>query len=420
MADGYSWSELRDGGTYRLPGPEHLGWWAAVAMLLSILLHVVVFLALDRMKIALRFEQARELSTSAVNVRQVEVRPMETEQTTPPENIITPSKDTASLLEEVDLLNVLPKNQEIDIKPEIQEAEYAVQLKNPALEGDPGAVAMEISSGLEIDADMPELGRQPEHLKPAEIGQITVDPGAVSTDDDALGKFTDDLIKHGAGGKVEKGALDGIASLDDLLDLPPNILLASKTMLPSDLLFEFNSTELRESAKVGLMKLALLMDRNPDLFCWIEGHTDLVGGDEFNLNLSTRRAEAVRTYLVQSMRMDASKIITRGFGRFEPLVITGDVGQQAVNRRVEIRMRKSPPTGVQMKIAPKKAAVIEETPPPKPVLVKPAISAPQEAPPPPKAVLVKPQRALPVEEAPPLRARPVEAPPAPRALPVEE
>jgi outer membrane protein OmpA-like peptidoglycan-associated protein len=399
MADGYSWSELRDGGTYRLPGPEHLGWWAAVAMLLSILLHVAVFLALDRMKIALRFEQGRELSTAPVNVRQVEVRPMEIEQSAPPEKIITPPKDAAALLDEIDLLSVLPKNQEIDIKPEVSEAEYALQMRNPALAGDPAAIAMEVSSGLEIEADMPELGRQPEHLKPAELGQITVDPGAVSTDDDALGKFTEDLIKQGAGGKTEKGALDGIASLDDLLDLPPNILLASKTMLPSDLLFEFNSSELRESAKVGLMKLALLMDRNPDLFCWIEGHTDLVGGDEFNLNLSIRRAEAVKTYLVQSMRMDASKIITRGFGRFEPLVIEGDAGRQAANRRVEIRMRKSPPSEAQMKIAPKKATVIEEEPPP-------------------KAVLVKPQRALPVEE-PPLRAMPVEIPPAPRATPVE-
>jgi OOP family OmpA-OmpF porin len=420
MADGYSWSELRDGGTYRLPGPDHLGWWAAVAMLLSILLHVGVFLALDRMKIALRFEQARELSTATVNVRQVEVRPMEIEQSAPPENVITPPKDAATLLEEVDLLSVLPKNQEIDIKPEIKEAEYALQMKNPALAGDPAAIAMEISSGLEVAADMPELGRQPERLRPAEIGQVTVDPGALPTDDGELGKFTEDLIKHGAGGNVEKGALDGITSLDDLLDLPPNILLASKTMLPSDLLFEFNSDGLRESAKVGLMKLALLMDRNPDLFCWIEGHADLVGGDEFNLALSTRRAEAVKTYLVQSMRMDASKIITRGFGRFQPLVITGDVGQQAANRRVEIRMRKTPPSEAQMKIAPKKAAVVEEPPPPKPVMVKPAIPAPQETPPPPKAILVKPQRALPVEE-PPLRAQPVEeAPSAPRAMPVEE
>ena len=441
MPDGYSWSEIRGGGTYRLPGPEHLGWWAAVAMLVSILMHVAVFLMLDRMKIALRFEQAHELSTDTVNVRRVEVRPMEDAQSAPPENVITPPQDAAALLEEVDLLNALPKDVEIDIKPDIQEAEYALQMQNPALAGDPAAVAMEVSSGLEINADLPELGRQPESLKPAEIGQVTVDPGAVPMDDSELGKFTDELIQRGAGGKVEQGALDGIASLDDLLDLPPNILLASKTMLPSDLLFEFNSTDLRESAKVGLMKLALLMDRNPNLFCWIEGHTDLVGGDEFNLNLSIRRAEAVKNYLVESMRMDASKIITRGFGRYQPLVTTGSVEEQAVNRRVEIRMRKSPPTAEQMKIEPEKAAVVEEAPPPSPpaapspppvappapVKVQPAKPLPvQEEPP--RALLIKPQRALPVEEppavpppaAPPLRAQPVEEPAAPRAMPVAE
>ncbi len=406
MANGYSWSEVRGGRTYRLPGPEHLGWWATVAMLLSILLHVAVFFALDHMKIALKFEQARELNTGSINVRQVEIRPMEDQVSAPPEEVVQPPADTAALLEEVELLAALPKDQEIDIKPDIEEAEYALQMKNPAAGGDPAAVAMDPSSGLEVDTDLPELGREPESLKPAEIGQVTVDPGAVQMDDD-LGKFTEDLIRRGANGKVEQGALDGIASLDDLLDLPPNILLSKKTMLPSDLLFEFNKAELRESAKVGLMKLALLMDRNPNLYCWIEGHTDLVGGDEFNLKLSIRRAEAVKAYLVQSLRMDAARISTRGCGRYEPLVIAGTPEEQAANRRVEIRMRKTPPTGEQLKIAPKKASVVEENPPP-------------------KAVLVKPKRALPVEEEPaPPRASPVPQaapsdPAPPRALPVGE
>ena len=338
---------------------------------------------------------------------------MEIQEQAPPETVVQPPEDAASLLEEVDLLDAL-KNQEIDIKPDLKEAEYALQMKNPAAEGDPAAVAMEVSAGLEVDADLPELGREPERLKPAEVGQVTVDPGAVQVDDSELTRFSEDLIKRGAGGTVEKGALDGIASLDDLLDLPPNILLGKKTMLPSDLLFEFNKAELRESAKVGLMKLALLMDRNPELFCWIEGHTDLVGGDEFNLDLSIRRAEAVKTYLVESMRMDSSKIITRGFGRYEPLVIAGSADDQSVNRRVEIRMRKSPPTKKQLEIAPKKAAVVPEAPP----------SAVPEAPPP-KAVLVKPKRALPVEEppAPPPQATPVEEPrpmpEIPKATPVE-
>lgn len=423
MADGYSWSEMRGGRSYRLPGPEHLGWWAAVAMLLSILLHVAVFLLLDRLKIAVRFEEAQELSTRAIDVSRMEVRPMDLQESPPPEEVVQPPKDSASLLEEVDLLNALPKNAEIDIKPEIKEAEYELQLKNPAMAGDPAAVAMEVASGFEVEADLPEMGRQPEQLRPAEVGQVTVDPGAVQVDDDVLSKFGEDLVKKGANGKAENGALDGIASLDDLLGLPPNVLLSKKTMLPSDLLFEFNKSELRESAKVGLMKIALLMDRNPDLYCWIEGHTDLVGGDEFNLELSIRRAEAVKSYLVESMRMDASRIITRGFGRYSPLVIDGDASAQAVNRRVEIRMRKSPPTKEQMKIAPKKAAVVQEAPPatPEPVAPAPAPMPPEA----PKAVLVKPQRALPVEETPaaPPRAEPVGGftplPEPPKASPVE-
>ncbi len=381
-------------------------------MFVSILLHVVAFFALDRMKIAFKFEQARELSTRPIDVRQMEVRPMEPAESLPPEDLIQPPKDAAALLDEVELLDILPKDQDIDIKPGIAEAQYALRMQNPASEGSPEAVAREISSGFEMDADIPELGRVPENIRPAEIGQITVDPGAVQADDQEIGKFTDDLIKRGAGGNAENGTLDGITSLDALLDLPANILLAKKTMLPSDLLFEFNRSELRESAKVGLMKLGLLMDRNPGLYCWIEGHTDLVGGDEFNLNLSIKRSDAVKNYLVNSLRMDASKIITRGFGRYEPIVTTGSADEQAANRRVEIRMRKTPPTKEQLKIAPQKAAVIEEVPAPKAVLVKPNRALPVEVEPPP------PLKAAPVEETPPLRAVPA-FPDVPRAAPVE-
>lgn len=400
MANGYSWSESREGGAYRLPGPNHLGWWAAVAMLISILLHVVAFFALDQLKIAFDFQPPAEISTHAIDVRQVEVRPMENERSLPPEDLIQPPADTAALLDEIELLDVLPKNQEIDIKPDIIEAQYAVQLQNPAKDGSPEATALEIAAGFEVDAELPDLGRQPESIRPAEIGQITVDPGAVQVDDSDIGKFTEDLIRKGANGKAENGTLDGVTSLDSLLDLPPNILLNKKTMLPSDLLFEFNSSELRESAKIGLMKLGLLMDRNPELYIWIEGHTDLVGGDDFNLNLSIQRAEAVKSYLVNSLRMDKSKIITRGLGRFEPIVTTGTPEEQAVNRRVEVRMRKTPPSKEQLKPAPPKAAVVEETPPPpKPILVKPMRALPVEE-------IQVPPKASPVREAPPLREVP--------------
>ncbi len=411
MEQGYRWSDTRDEDTYRLPGSEHLGRWATAAMFVSILLHVLVFFALDQVKFALGIQQPEEISTGQINVRQVEVRPYEPDRALPPEETITPPNETAALLEEVDLLDLLPDDPEIDIAPDVDPA-YALKISSPLAEGELDAPDTTVSSNFDLEADLPEFGRMESELKPAAVGQITVDPGAVEVDDGEMTKFTEDLIKRGNNGLVDNGKLVGVESLDELLDLPPNILLSKKTLLPSDLLFEFNRAELRESAKVGLMKLALLIDKNPNLYCWIEGHSDMIGGEEFNIELSRKRAESVKDYLVSSMRMDPDRIITRGFGKSQPLVADGDADAQAPNRRVEIRMRKTPPTDEPVKITPKARPVPEPTAPP--------------APAPPKAIMIKPNitpeppKAMPVPEEPEvLKATPVEEPPVPRALPVE-
>jgi outer membrane protein OmpA-like peptidoglycan-associated protein len=416
MEQGYRWSDTRVEDTYRLPGSEHLGRWATAAMFVSILLHVLVFFALDHVKIALGIQQSEEISTGQINIRQVEVKPYEPDRALPPEEIITPPNDSAALLEEVDLLDLLPEDTEIDMTPDVVDPAYALKISSPLAEGELDAPDTTVSSNFDLEADLPEFGRMETELKPAAVGQITVDPGAVQVDDGEMTKFTEDLIKRGNNGLVDNGKLEGIESLDELLDLPPNILLSKKTLLPSDLLFEFNRTELRESAKVGLMKLALLIDKNPNLYCWIEGHSDLIGGEEFNIELSRKRADSVKDYLVTSMQMNPERIITRGFGKSQPLVVEGDADAQAPNRRVEIRMRKTPPTDEPIKVTPKALPVAEPTPPP----------APMPEPVPPKAVLIKPAivpdppRASPVAEEPPvMKATPVEEPPAPRALPVE-
>jgi len=411
------WSDTRDSDGYRLPGPEHLGRWATVAMLVSILLHVVLFFALDHVKIALGIQQpADELTTAPVNIRRVEVKPYEPQEALPEEATVTPPDDSAALLEEVDLLDLLPEDVEIDIAPSVVDPEYALKMSNPLAEGELDAPEILAATNFELEADLPEFGRMEEDLKPAAVGQIIVDPGAIQIDDGEMTNFTEDLIKKGNDGLVENGKLDGIESLDDLLDLPPNILLSKKTLLPSDLIFEFNRAELRESAKVGLMKLALLIDKNPDLYCWIEGHTDLIGTDEANFDLSERRAQSVKSYLVESMRMNPERIITRGFGETQPLITEGDADAQASNRRVEIKMRKTPPTGEPIRVTPKAKPIVEEAPkvpevpePPRAILIKPnRETAPARDPIAPRALVV-PQRALPVEEEVPV----------PRALPVE-
>ena len=383
MANGYSWNYARGRDSNKLPGPEYLGWWAVMALLLSVALHGVIYFTLKRMDIAWSFREAKELSTAAVDFRQVEVRSMPDTMLEKPEDIAPIPKDSATLLEEIDFLNALPKDQEIDLIPQIDQANYALKMSQPDVGGQAPVEKIDPVDGVDIDFMLPEVGAEPKVLPPAELGQVVIDSGASPGIEDGEG-VAQEILRAGQG----DGSTEGIASLEDLLKLPPNLLLSKKTRLPSDLLFEFNSSELRESARLGLMKLALLMDRNPGLYCWIEGHTDLIGGDAFNMKLSQSRAEAVKLYLVQSMRMDPNRIIARGFGRRWPIVLSGDQNAQSPNRRVEIRMRKTPPGAVPDSALPKPKPL---APKPEPVLIPP-----KSEPIPPKPVLVKPRRALPV------------------------
>lgn len=388
MDDGYTWREMRDSTPLRLPGPDNLGWWAGVAFFVAVILHVAAFFALGHIKVALGYQEMEELQTEAMHVEQVEVAPPDYDMETPEEVEVTPP-DSAKLLDEIDVLAKLPEDAELDLRPDLKDPEFAIKLENPAMSGDPAGVQIDPAAGFELDTALPELGRTEEPLPLAADSQTIVDPGAAIADSNELDRFAEDLLKKGAGGQVEAGTLDGVVTLDDMVGLPADVLVGKMTLLPSDLLFEYNSAELRESARVGMMKLALIISRNPALHCWIEGHSDLYGGDTYNLDLSQRRAAAVKDYLTGTLFLPGDKIATRGFGKSKPLVPAGTVEEQAPNRRVEIRMRRTPPP-----VAPP----IQPAPPEEP--------APRAQP-----VVVKPMRALPVEE---------ETPPAPRATPLPE
>ncbi len=409
MDDGYSWREMRESPPLRLPGPENLGWWAGVAFFIAIILHVAAFFALGHIKIGLGFTEGVEIQTGPVQVEQVEVLPPDRAMD-PPEEIAPPPPDTHTLLEEIDVLAKLPEDTEMDIKPDINDPEFAVRLTNPALEGDPAGVVIDPAEGFDIDTALPELGRTPEPMPLAADSQLIVDPGAAVADDSALDRFAEDLLKKGAGGNAEAGTLDGVVTLDDMVGLPADVLVGKMTMLPSDLLFEYNSAELRESARVGMMKLAMILEKNPGLYCWIEGHSDLYGADQYNLELSKRRAAAVKDYLTGTLFLPGDKIETRGFGKTRPILKQGSVEEQAPNRRVEIRMRRKP-APPQISIAPKEPSDPQPGPRSQPPPARPGPQPP---------VLVKPQRALPVEEPEPPAPRVTPLPEAPKARPVEE
>ncbi len=103
----------------------------------------------------------------------------------------------------------------------------------------------------------------------------------------------------------------------------------------SGILFDFNSSDLKANARTNIQNLAATMKNNPETNIMVIGHTDNVGSDSYNYDLSERRAGAVRSYAV-AQGISASRLTTVGKGETEPIADnTSDAGRSQ-NRRVEI------------------------------------------------------------------------------------
>ncbi len=100
--------------------------------------------------------------------------------------------------------------------------------------------------------------------------------------------------------------------------------------------FAFDSAELLPPAKEALDELgrALATDQLTTFRFRLEGHTDAVGTDEYNLGLSKRRATAVKTYLVGSLGLKAARLDVEGFG--ESRLLDPKQPNSGVNRRVRV------------------------------------------------------------------------------------
>ena len=135
------------------------------------------------------------------------------------------------------------------------------------------------------------------------------------------------------------------SQLDQLIE--QKIPLTSQTapiLLPTDLLFEYNADQLKPEAEKSLGKLALLIQRNPKAQFIIEGFTDSFGSDDYNLDLSSRRANSIKKWLITKQFINFQQIQAYGVGKKHFIVpSTGTIEQQRLNRRVEIVIQKNAP-----------------------------------------------------------------------------
>lgn len=103
----------------------------------------------------------------------------------------------------------------------------------------------------------------------------------------------------------------------------------------SGILFDFDQSILKPSARINVESLATSLKNNPETNILIVGHTDATGTDAYNYRLSERRAAAVKAY-TQSQGISSSRLTTEGRGETEPIASNESEAGRAQNRRVEI------------------------------------------------------------------------------------
>jgi outer membrane protein OmpA-like peptidoglycan-associated protein len=108
----------------------------------------------------------------------------------------------------------------------------------------------------------------------------------------------------------------------------------------SGILFPFNSTEILPDGRTNLQQLASSLEKYPNSDILIVGHTDSVGTDAYNNDLSQRRALAAQSYL-QSLGVPANRLQATGRGESEPIQSNDTDAGRAQNRRVEIAIYAS-------------------------------------------------------------------------------
>jgi outer membrane protein OmpA-like peptidoglycan-associated protein len=111
----------------------------------------------------------------------------------------------------------------------------------------------------------------------------------------------------------------------------------------ADILFDFDKATLKRDVEFNLVKIATILNQFGEMKILIEGHTDSIGSDEYNLGLSKRRAQAVYDFLV-SQDVAAARLSAEGYGESRPVADNGTEEGRQKNRRVDLVIQDAPAT----------------------------------------------------------------------------
>ena len=132
--------------------------------------------------------------------------------------------------------------------------------------------------------------------------------------------------------------MDGVANSIDRCPATPKGVQADERgcwVMAHKFLFAFDSATINPEYMPVLNDAAEIFALNPMLNIKVDGYTDSTGPDAYNLKLSERRAQAVKTYLVETVGVDAQRLMTEGYGEANPVMSNDTKEGRAKNRRIE-------------------------------------------------------------------------------------
>jgi len=100
------------------------------------------------------------------------------------------------------------------------------------------------------------------------------------------------------------------------------------------ILFKFDSAAIQDWSKPILDAVGRYLAQNPEIKLVVEGHTDIIGTYQYNIKLSQRRAQSVKSYLVKQGGIAADRLTPMGFGFTKPVASNSTAQGRALNRRV--------------------------------------------------------------------------------------
>jgi OOP family OmpA-OmpF porin len=100
--------------------------------------------------------------------------------------------------------------------------------------------------------------------------------------------------------------------------------------------FDFNKSDIRPEFRSELDEVGKFLQNNPDAYAMLVGYTDSIGSEEYNLDLSLRRANSAANYLTSNHNIDRDRIVVNYYGEANPIASNDTDEGRAQNRRVEV------------------------------------------------------------------------------------